>query len=238
MNKKSSRSEQERVACSPSNQTALMTGPEPSCRYPFEGSGVDVNVKETVFLKNVIKRSNIIVGDYSYYNAPDAEDFENKNVLYHYPFSKEKLIIGKFCAIATGAKFIMSSANHKMDGFSSFPFFIFKHGWEKGFDMASLPYKGDTVVGNDVWIGYDATIMPGVTIGDGAIIGAKAVVTKNVPPYTIVGGNPAKVIRARFDGKTVAELQAIAWWNWSREKISRNIPAIIGADLNVLKNAR
>lgn len=216
----------------------MSLGPDPKNRYPFQGSGIDVDYKRTVFLKNVITRPNIIVGDYSYYDDPaGADDFENKNVLYHYQFSKEKLIIGKFCAIATGARFIMSSANHKMDGFSTYPFFIFRQGWEHGFDMAtSLPYKGDTVVGNDVWIGYDATIMPGITIGDGAIIGAKAVVTKDVPPYTVVGGNPAKIIRTRFDEHTITQLCEIAWWNWSREKIARNIPAIIGCDLNTLKN--
>ena len=219
-------------------------GPEPTNRYPFEGLDLaEIDHKGTVFLKNVVERSNIIVGDYSYYsdhfsNPVCAEDLENTNVLYHRSASKEKLIIGNFCAIAAGAKFIMSGANHKFDGFSSYPFFIFKRGWEKDFDMASLPYKGDTVVGNDVWIGYDATIMPGVHIGDGAIIGAKALVTKSVPPYAIVGGNPANIIRMRFDEKTVAELQAIAWWNWSREKISRNIPAIIGTDLDKLRNAR
>lgn len=216
----------------------MSLGPEPTSRYPFYGSGVTVDYKRMVFLKNVITRPNIIVGDYSYYDDEvGAENFENKCVLYHYPFSREKLIIGKFCAIATGAKFIMSSANHKMDGFSSFPFFIFRQGWEKDFDFASLPYKGDTVVGNDVWIGYDATIMPGVTIGNGAIIGAKAVVTKDVPPYTVVGGNPAKILKTRFDEKTIAELQDIAWWDWSREKISRNIPAIIGNDLDKLRSA-
>jgi virginiamycin A acetyltransferase len=214
----------------------MISGPDPTSLYPFEG------YKGTVFLKNVIKRSNVIVGDFSYYSDhfgdPSCiEDFENTNVLYHYSSSKEKLIIGKFCAIAAGAKFIMSSANHKFDGFSSYPFFLFKCGWEKDFDMASLPYKGDTVVGNDVWIGYDATIMPGVHIGDGAIIGTKAVVTKSVPPYTIVGGNPAKIIRTRFDEKTIAELQSIAWWDWPREKICRSIPAIIGNDLDKLKNA-
>ena len=214
-------------------------GPDPKSRYPFAGLNLPINEKRTVFLKNVLKRSNVIAGDFSYYDDPvDAENFENTNVLYHYPFSKEKLIIGKFCAIATGVKFIMSSANHKMDSFSSYPFFIFKRGWEKDFDMNSLPYKGDTVVGNDVWIGYDATIMPGVHIGDGAIIGAKSVVTKNVPAYTIVAGNPAKIIRTRFDEATIQELLTIKWWDWPVEKISRNIAVIMGEDLNKLKNAK
>lgn len=215
----------------------MTLGPDPKMRYPFESLNISaIDYKRTVFLKNVVKRPNVMVGDYSYYDDPiDAENFENNNVLYHYDFSKEKLIIGKFCAIATGAKFIMSSANHKLDGFSTFPFFIFRRGWEENFDMNSLPYKGDTVIGNDVWIGYDATIMPGVHVGDGAIIGAKAVVTKNVPPYAVVGGNPAKILKMRFDDATIAELLNIAWWNWPHEKISRNIAAITNNDLESLK---
>jgi virginiamycin A acetyltransferase len=214
-----------------------MSGPDPKMRYPFEGLNISaIDHKRTVFLKNVVNRPNVIVGDYSYYDDPvDAENFENNNVLYHYDFSREKLIIGKFCAIATGAKFIMSSANHKLDGFSTYPFFIFRRGWEENFDMNSLPYKGDTVIGNDVWIGYDATIMPGVHVGDGAIIGAKAVVTKDVPPYAVVGGNPAKILKMRFDDATIAELLNIAWWNWPHEKISENIGIITGCDLEKLK---
>ena len=159
-----------------------------------------------------------------------VENFE-KNVLYLYPFSKEKLIIGKFCAIATGVEVIMSGANHKMDGFSTFPFPIFKNGWEDSFDFSNLPSKGDTIIGNDVWIGYKATIMPGITIGDGAIIAARSVVSKDVEPYSIVGGNPADLIRKRFDEKVIADLLKIAWWNWPVEKISRNILAILGNDV-------
>lgn len=218
-------------------------GPLPTTTYPFEGLGIpNLDHRGTVFLKNVIKRHNIIVGDYSYYsdhfnNPICAENFENTNVLYHYDFSQDKLIIGKFCGIAAGATFIMNNANHKFDGFSSYPFFIFRRGWEENFAMESLPYKGDTVVGNDVWIGYGATIMPGVTIGNGAIIATKSVVTKDVPAYAIVGGNPAQIIRLRFDDKTIETLQKIAWWDWPYEKISRNIPAIIGADLQALQCA-
>jgi len=213
-----------------------MSGPNSNTMYPFVGLNLLTNEKRTVFLKNIITRPNISIGDFSYYDDPEgAEHFEDTNVLYHYSFSKEKLIIGKFCAIATRAKFIMSSANHKLSGFSTYPFFIFKRGWEEGFDFASLPYKGDTVVGNDVWIGYDATIMPGVHIGDGAIIASKSVVTKNVAPYTIVGGNPAKAIRTRFDEATIKELLAIAWWDWPIEKISRNIGIITGTDIETLK---
>lgn len=218
----------------------MITGPDPLSLYPFEGVGhTEIDYKRTVFLKNLVKRKNIVVGDFSYYDDPaGANDFETKNVLYHYSFSKEKLIIKKFCAFATGVKFIMSSANHKLDGFSTFPFFIFGRGWEKDFNMASLPYKGDTVIGNDVWIGYDATIMPGVTIGDGAIVGAKAVVAKSVPPYAVVCGNPAKVVKMRFPDDIITELLKIAWWDWPREKIARNIAVIMGNDLDTLRNAQ
>jgi len=215
----------------------MSIGPDSKCKYPFKGLGYE-NEKDTVFLKNVVKRSNVIVGDFSYFHDTNSVDFENNNVLYHYSFSKEKLIIGKFCALAEGAKFIMNTMFHSLKGFSSYPFSLFQRGWEKNFDPASLPDRGDTVVGNDVWIGYDATILSGKKIGDGAIIGAKSVVTKDVPPYAIVGGNPAKIIRMRFDENIVKELLEIAWWNWPIEKISRNISAIIGADLQKLKDAK
>ncbi len=184
-------------------------GPDPSLKYPLEKLDLFVDTKRVCFIKNIIKNPNIEVGDYTYYDDPVSPDNFEDNVLYLYPFSKEKLIIGKFCTIATGVKFIMSGANHKMDGFSTFPFSVFKRGWEKGFDMTSLPSKGDTVVGNDVWLAYDATVMPGVSIGDGAIIGSKAVVTKDVAPYSIVGGNPARVIKMRFDDQTINALLEI-----------------------------
>ena len=230
--------------CNKNKNTSILTRltsktikPHPHARYPLQEFGIPMNdAKRIVFIKNVVTRTNIIAGDFSYYDDPAyADDFETKNVLYHYSFSKEKLIIGKFCAFATGVKFIMGSANHKMDGFSTYPFFVF---FGTKFDPAHVPYKGDTVIGNDVWIGYDATVMPGIHIGDGAIVGAKAVVTKNVPPYTIVGGNPAKIIRTRFDEKTIQELQKIAWWDWSIEKITKNISAITGCNIDALKEAQ
>ncbi len=206
-------------------------GPNPDTVFPFEGSEHMVDHKRLAFLKNIVKHPNIEVGEFTYYDDPaSAENFEN-NVLYLYPFSKEKLIIGKFCAIATGVQFVMSGANHKIDGFSAFPFFIFGHGWEEGFDFASLPSKGDTVIGNDVWMGYESTIMPGVTIGDGAIIAAKAVVTKDVEPYSIVGGNPARVIRKRFSDDAIRILLEVKWWDWTVEKISENILTIQGNDI-------
>ena len=216
----------------------MMNGPDPEEKYPFLGLKYELeNIKRTIFLKHFITRKNIIVGDYTYYDAPfGAENFEKDNVPYQYSFSKEKLIIGKFCAIAAGVKFITSSANHKLDGFSTFPFGIMGHGWEKQQDLGLLPNKGDNIVGNDVWLGCYSTIMPAVKIGDGAIIGAMSVVTKDVPPYSIVAGNPAKVVRMRFDDKTIEELLKIKWWDWSKEKITRNITAITGADLDKLKN--
>lgn len=188
------------------------------------------------FIKNSIESPNIIVGDYSYYDDPiDPENFE-KNVLYNY--GSEKLIIGKFCAIATNVKFIMSGANHKLDGISTYPFPVFGSGWETAMNLLTeLPSKGDTIVGNDVWIGYESVIMPGVKIGDGAIIAAKSVVVKDVPAYTIVGGNPASQIKQRFSDAEVAQLLEIKWWNWEIDKISRNINLIMQSDIQALSNA-
>ena len=183
------------------------------------------------FIRNTVDNPNIIIGDYIYYDDPeDSENFE-RNVLYHFPFIGDKLIIGKFCAIATGVKFIMNGANHKLSGFSTYPFYIFGNGWEKAApQQGDLPYKGDTVIGNDVWIGYEAVIMPGVTVGDGAVIAAKSVVVSDVPAYTVVGGNPAKTIRQRFDDETIAALLDVAWWNWDASKITDHLSEIVSAD--------
>lgn len=188
------------------------------------------------FIQNTVSNPNIIIGDYTYYDDPeDSEQFE-RNVLYHFPFIGDKLIIGKFCALSRGIKFIMNGANHKMSGFSTYPFEIFGKGWEKVMPRSQdYPFKGDTIIGNDVWIGYEVTIMPGIKIGDGAIIAAKSVVTKDVPPYTIVGGNPAHIIRQRFSDETINTLLAIAWWNWDIEKITNNLEAIVSADLAALQ---
>lgn len=208
-----------------------MNGPNPDEKYPMKG------FPQVGFLKNFITNPHIIVGDYSYYDDLEGpEDFEHKNVLYHYPFMEDKLIIGKFCAIATDAKFIMNGANHKTSGISTYPFSIFGNGWEKVMPKpGELPYKGDTVIGNDVWIGYDATIMPGIKIGDGAVIGAKSVVTKDVPPYAVVGGNPAKIIKMRFDESTIQTLLKIQWWNWDIKKITENLQLIVGGDIEKLE---
>lgn len=185
---------------------------------------------ETVYLKNVITDSNIEVGDYTIYNdfVNDPRDFEKNNVLYHYPINGDKLIIGKFCSIACGAKFLFNSANHTLTSLSTYTFPLFFEEWEleKKNVAKAWDNKGNIIIGNDVWIGYDAIILSGVTIGDGAIIGARAVVTKDVPPYTIVGGIPAKAIRKRFDEKTIKSLLNLKWWDWPEERIAANIQRI------------
>lgn len=194
---------------------------------------------QVCFIKNTVKNPNIVIGDYTYYDDPeDSEDFE-RNVLYHFPFIGDKLIIGKFCAIARGARFIMNGANHKLSGISTYPFQIFGNGWEKVMPKpGDLPYKGDTVIGNDVWIGYEALIMPGVRIGHGAIVSSRAVVADDVEPYTVVGGNPARPIKRRFDPEQVRELLQIAWWDWPVERISAHLDLIVSGDVAALDTAR
>lgn len=209
-----------------------MQGPSPDTTYPLP------DFPQICFLKNIISRPNIAIGDFTYYDDPDGVENFEKNVLYHFPFIGDRLTIGKFCAIARGVKFIMNGANHQMNGISTFPFFIFGNGWETARPAENeLPYKGDTVIGNDVWIGYDALIMAGVTIGDGAIIAARAVVTADVPPYAIVGGNPARILRHRFDPEGVRRLQAVAWWNRPMAWISKHLKQIRGGDLHALEAA-
>ncbi len=190
------------------------------------------------FIANTVSNPQIEVGAYTYYDDPEnSEDFE-RNVLYLFPFVGDRLIIGKFCAIARGARFIMNGANHKMSGFSTYPFNIFGDGWERVTpDPSEYPNRGDTVVGNDVWLGYQALIMPGVHVGDGAIVASGALVTSDVAPYTIVGGNPARPLKQRFPDDVVAALLEIHWWDWDSEKITRNLEAIVGADLQKLRTA-
>ena len=191
------------------------------------------------YLKNIITNPNIIVGDFTFYNdyVHDPKDFEKNNVLYHYPYvNHDRLSIGKFCSIACGAKFLFNSANHTLNSLSTFPFPIFAEEWDESMPVTDAwDNKGDIVIGNDVWIGYEAVIMAGVHIGDGAIIGTRAVVTKDVPPYTIVGGIPAKKIRSRFDDTTIELLQQLKWWDWDPAKISENLDAIRKADIEALK---
>jgi virginiamycin A acetyltransferase len=205
-----------------------MQGPNKDELFPLTG------YNRLCFLKNIIKNPNIIVGDYTYYD--DFEHVENfeKNVKYHFDFVGDKLVIGKFCMIASDVKFIMNGANHLSESISSYPFAIFGNGWENAMAGKSYPNKGDLIVGNDVWIGYNATIMSGIVIGDGAIIATNATVTKDVAPYTIVGGNPAKEIRKRFDEDTIRKLLAIQWWNWDIATISKNVQALTGGNLSEL----
>lgn len=196
------------------------------------------NDKQTIFLKNVITDPNIEVGEYTIYNdfVKDPCGFEKNNVLYHYPINHDRLMIGKFCSIACGAKFIFTSANHTLKSLSNYTFPIFFDEW--GLDVKDITTawdnKGDIVIGNDVWIGYEAVIMQGVTIGDGAIIGTRAVVTKDVPPYSIVGGVPAKAIRKRFDDNTISRLLQLKWWDWPDERIKKNILSIQSGDIDAI----
>jgi virginiamycin A acetyltransferase len=209
-----------------------MIGPNPNDKAPMKG------FPQVGYLKNFVTRENIEVGDYTYYDDSEGPERFEQNVLYHFPFMGDKLIIGKFCAIAKDVKFIMNGANHKISGFSTYPFSIFGNGWEKVIPKKEdLPFKGDTIIGNDVWIGYAAVIMPGVKIGDGAVIASKSVVTKDIPAYSIAGGNPAKLIRYRFDEVTIKELLEIAWWNWSAEKITKNLDSIVDNDIQKLKQS-
>lgn len=210
-----------------------MHGPSPDEKHPMAG------FPQVCFIRNTVANPNIVIGEYTYYDDPEnPEDFE-RNVLYHYPFTGDKLVIGRFCAIARGVKFIMNGANHKISGFSTYPFQIFGNGWEKEMPAPQdFPHKGDTVVGNDVWIGYDSLIMPGVRIGNGAIVSSRSVVVSDVPAYTIVGGNPARPLRTRFEADVIRELERIAWWDWPVDKITLHLRAIMGADLDALRAAR
>lgn len=210
-----------------------MTIPEQKI-YPRTGD------RQTVYLKAVITDPNISVGDYTMYNdfVKDPVLFEENNVLYHYPINHDRLIIGKFCSLACGVRFLFNSANHSMKSLSTYPFPLFFEEWglDKKDVAASWDNKGDIVIGNDVWIGYEAVVMAGVTIGDGAVIGTRAVVTKDVPAYTIVGGIPAKTIRKRCPEETIDALLALKWWDWPEEKIAENIGAIQNGRIDKLKS--
>jgi|TARA_B110000967_G_scaffold49309_1_gene50221 virginiamycin A acetyltransferase len=194
-----------------------MKGPDKNIKFPLE------SYDKLCFLKNIITNPNIIVGDYTYYG--DFENVENfeKNIKYHFDFTGDKLIIGKFCMIASGVKFIMNGANHLTDSLSAYPFAVFGNGWENAMEGKKYPNKGNIIIGNDVWIGYNATIMAGVKIGDGAIIATNSTVVKDVKPYTIVGGNPAKKIKKRFPKLTIEKRLELKWWDWDLEKITKNI---------------
>lgn len=201
--------------------------PDPNAVFPNEFG-------TTCFIKNVITAPNIQVGDYTYYDDPDdPTGFERNNVLFNWPEFGDRLIIGKFCAIASGAHFIMGPANHRMGSVSTYPFAVFGGAWEAAVPphMEQLPRKGDTVVGNDVWIGRNSAILPGVRIGDGAIIAAYSVVTRDVPPYTLAGGNPARPIRQRFDDELTGLLLQLRWWDFAPQALAEFLPVLCDTDL-------
>ena len=206
--------------------------PDPLTRHPIPGW------KGTAFLKAIVDHPLVEVGDYSYYDdSRGPEHFLARCVRYHFDFIGDRLVIGKFVAIAQAAQFIMNGANHPMGGFSTFPFQMFGFEGAPAMTPEGLGHRGDTVIGNDVWIGREAVIMPGVTIGDGAIIGTRAQVSRDVPPYAVVVGNPGKVVKLRFPPEVVSALLAIRWWDWDSEKIARNLTLIAGADIDALRQA-
>lgn len=206
-------------------------GPNPNDNFPNK------NIPSLCFIKNVITRKNILVGDYTYYDDVNGADKFEEHVTHHYEFLGDKLIIGKFCAIAKGVEFIMNGANHRMCSVTTYPFNIMGNGWEKVTpNFNELPYKGDTIIGNDVWIGQNVTFLPGVKVGDGAIIAANSVVSKDVPPYHIVGGNPIKIIKKRFDDELIEYLLNLKWWDWNPQKIFNNLEALCSGDLNKIKS--
>ncbi|EGB15091.1 flagellar repeat-containing transferase [Pseudodesulfovibrio mercurii] len=213
---------------------------DPTARHPMVLPDGTV-VKTVVNLNQVVDHPRMEIGDFSYYsNFNPVEDYAAAIAPYLFPLSPERLVIGRFVQIAHGVVFITSSANHDMRGFSTYPFWNFTMTPETGFDevkaLFNLPgRKGDTVIGNDVWLGMEAVVMPGVTIGDGAIIGARSVVGCDVPPYAVVAGNPARVIRMRFDQPTIDRLQAVRWWDWPLDRILARREAISGADLTALE---
>jgi virginiamycin A acetyltransferase len=203
-------------------------GPDPDDPYPLP------ELKRLVFLKNLISRPEVVVGDYTVFDAHEGVD---ALVRYHHEVMGDKLIIGKFCCIARGVVFLMNGANHDMTGFSTYPFAVFESGWDKNIPPFMPPNRGDTIVGNDVWMGQGSVVLPGVKIGDGAIVAARSVVMRDVPAYHVVGGNPARSFRARFDEETIRALLEIRWWDWDAAKITRNLPAICGADIDRLRSS-
>ncbi|MEM8869049.1 MAG: CatB-related O-acetyltransferase [Pseudomonadota bacterium] len=213
-----------------------MTHPDPARLHPLPKHPRVVNLQALAG-----DRPNVTVGSFAYYDDPDDPTaFFERNVLHHHEFMGDHLTIGPFCALATGVRIIMNGAAHALDGFTTFPFEIFGAAWAEGFDPGRYTdaSRGDTVIGADVWIGTEAMIMPGLTIGPGAVIAARSVVTQDVPPYTVVAGNTARVVRPRFDPDTARALERIAWWDWPLEKITRNLTAVRGADLAALAAAQ
>lgn len=208
-------------------------GPNPDAAIVFPRPGD----KTTVYLQNVIKNPNIIVGEYTiHHDFKDPTDFETENVLYHYPVVGDKLIIGKYCSIAFGVKFIMNGANHKMGSLTTYPFPVVAENWGLEQEVQEAwDIEGDTIIGNDVWIGFESVIMPGVHVGDGAVVAARSLVTKDVSPFTIVGGMPARVIKKRFSDDVIELLQALKWWDWDVKKVKANVKTLTEADIEALK---
>lgn len=209
----------------------MKTIPDPTVVFPNE-------YKTSCYLKNVVKAPNLIIGDYTYYDDPVAPtEFEQNNVLFNYPEFGDRLVIGKFCSIASGTKFIMGAANHRLSSVTTYPFQVFGGAWgdEAPPHLSQLPFKGDTIVGNDVWIGRESVIMPGVKIGDGAILAAYSVVTRDVPPYSVVGGNPARFIKKRFDDDLIELLLAVKWWDFGPEELLGLIPTLCSPDLDTVR---
>ncbi|GJE60964.1 CatB-related O-acetyltransferase [Methylobacterium trifolii] len=206
-------------------------GPDPSRLHPLPQH------PRVVFLSNLDLPENVEAGAYSYYDDPAGPEAFLANILYHFAFLGDRLRIGRFCAIAAGTRFLMNGGNHRLDAPSTYPFAIFGGAWAAGAAVEKFPNRGDTVIGNDVWLGFEATILPGVGIGDGAVVAAKSVVTRDVPPYAIVAGNPAQVVRMRFPDAEVARLLRIAWWDWEIARITRALPAIADGDVDALERA-
>lgn len=202
-----------------------LLGPDPDALHPVPEH------PRIMFVRNLPNLGrdlpNVEIGRYSYYDDPAGPDAFRANILYHYAFTGDRLVIGSFCALATRVRFMMNGANHRMTGTSSYPFQALSADWRGLFDGEfDDPVRGDTVIGNDVWIGWDALVLPGVRIGDGAIVGARAVVSRDVPPYAVVAGNPARVVRMRFDERTIARLSDLRWWDWDIARITEAIPAL------------
>lgn len=205
----------------------MTSGPDADATHPI------ASAPSMVFLKSVVANPQIQVGDYSYFHSfDDPTEFE-RNVLYAFPFVGDRLIIGKFCSIASGATFLLNGGNHHVETVSSFPFGIFGGGWEAALPDA-WPNKGDLQIGDDVWIGFGATLLPGVKVGDGAVIAARSVVASDVPPYAVVAGNPARVVRYRHSERDIEALLQLRWWDWPVERITRHVRLIAGNDVSAL----
>lgn len=208
-------------------------GPDPDSFFPNPA------IPSLCFIKNIITNPRIIVGDYSYYEDPAGGETFESHVSYMFPELHDRLIIGKFCAMGRGIEFIMNGANHRLNSVTSYPFSLLANGWESAKpSLDDLPYKGDTVIGNDVWIGQNVTILPGIHIGDGAIITANAIVTRHIPPYHIAGGNPSRIIRPRFDQSLIDYLLELKWWDWPAKKIFDNLGVLCSGDLEKIRDVK